>query len=281
MISFREIGYWGRLGNQMFQFASSFGISRKLGLEIRFPLENCFSFQRTGPFVPEIGANMNVKCDLLDCFEIPQEFFIPLRHIRVDQIQRESNFNFDHALFGIRDNTAIQGYLQTEKYFSHCKDEIREIFQFKREIKEKSIVYLESLGLPKNTSKISVHVRRGDYLQSPDHHPSCGLDYFYSAFSEFDQFTDKVFLIFSDDKDWCEQNFKANKFLVSQLTDPYSELCAMSMCDHHIIANSSFSWWGAWLNPHDSKIVICPSKWFGPLLNKNVSDLYCENWQKI
>ena len=89
------------------------------------------------------------------------------------------------------------------------------------------------------------------------------------------------FIIFSDDPDWCRNEFFGENYIISDLGDAYIELCAMSLCDHNIIANSSFSWWGAWLNNNPNKIVISPSKWFGPAIGKDTSDVYCKNWVKL
>jgi hypothetical protein len=89
------------------------------------------------------------------------------------------------------------------------------------------------------------------------------------------------FLIFSDDLDWCRENFSSDKFHVVDSGSPYSDLKLITMCDHHINANSSFSWWGSWLNRKENKRVICPSNWFGSAINKNTKDVYCEGWEII
>lgn len=281
MISFREIGYWGRLGNQMFQFASTVGIARKVGVDANFPVENCFFGQNTGPFDPNTRSNMTVKCDLLECFDVPVEFFIPLRFIRVDRTYREADFKFDQQAFDVSDFTAIQGYLQTEKYFEHCSSEIRQIFTFKKEIALKANEFMNGIKEKSEKKIVGVHVRRGDYVHSPDHHPPCSAQYYELAFSKFRGVGDFSFLIFSDDPKWCKESFTSPDVIVSDLSDPYAELCSMSQCDHNIIANSSFSWWAAWLNNRSGQSVIAPARWFGPLLTKDVSDLYCKNWIKI
>jgi hypothetical protein len=85
------------------------------------------------------------------------------------------------------------------------------------------------------------------------------------------------FLVFSDDVEWCRSEFSGSEYIVCDLGNPYVELCCMTLCDHNIIANSSFSWWGAWLNTKSEKIVIAPSKWFGPAIQKDVSDVYFKN----
>lgn len=281
MISFREIGYWGRLGNQMFQFASTVGIARKSGFDAKFPIENCFVSQRTGPYDPEIGQNEEVKCDLLDCFNLSDDFFIPARHIRTDRIYQEPDFTFDPNSFKIPNFTSVRGYFQTEKYFSHCSNEIKKNFSFKKEILEKAQEYVQKIKEKSGKSLIGVHVRRGDYVRSPDHHPPCSFEYYKRCFDLFNRIGEFIFLIFSDDPSWCEDNFKGENYIVCNLKDPYQELCCMSLCSHNIIANSSYSWWGAWLNNNRDKKILAPSKWFGPLLNKNTDDVYCHGWIKL
>jgi hypothetical protein len=124
----------------------------------------------------------------------------------------------------------------------------------------------------------SIHVRRGNYVERQDFHPLQSIDYYKQAISIIGENT--LFLIFSDDIEWCESNldFIKNKIFISGNLD-YQDLYLMSMCNHNIIANSSFSWWGAWLNNHKDKKIIYPSLWFnnGP----DSSEIGGENWIKI
>jgi len=141
---------------------------------------------------------------------------------------------------------------------------VREEFTFRKEVEAPS------------TSMVSVHVRRGDYLKLSDHHPACTLEYYDKAMSKFDGCK---FLIFSDDKKWCLENFNKENCEISFNSDAVEDLQLMSLCDHHIIANSSFSWWGAWLGRNKDKKVIAPKEWFGPAKNDhNTKDLYCKDW---
>ena len=92
------------------------------------------------------------------------------------------------------------------------------------------------------------------------------------------QYPEIKFIVFSDDPDWCRSNFNGEKFIICDINDSYIEMCAMSLCDDNIIANSSFSWWGAWLNQKEDKTVIAPSRWFGHMIPKDTSDVYCNKW---
>jgi len=281
MITFRDIGYMGRLGNQMFQFASTLGISDKIGHEARFPLENCFTPQSTGPFDPKTGSNMDVKCDLLDCFDINPIYFIPSHHLTIDSLYQETSFTYDQKYLDITGNPSLHGYFQTEKYFSHIRDLVLSQFSFKIPYMNSAESYIQTIrNENKNAVIASIHVRRGDYVMHPDHHPPCSSSYYINAAEELKKLnSNTIFLIFSDDIEWCRSEFDGPSYIISNLENPYTEMCAMSLCDHNIIANSSFSWWGAWLNVNPDKIVIAPSRWFGDLIQKDVSDIYCKNWK--
>lgn len=283
MISFPNIGYMGRLGNQMFQFASTLGISKKLSTEARFPLENCFNYQESGPFDPAIGRCIPVKCDLIDCFDIWPEYFIPERHINKGKYYHENKFGYNQEVETLEDDSMISGYFQTEKYFCDYRDLILSQFSFKDVYLTPAESYIKSIRNSNPGSLItSIHVRRGDYVMFPDHHPTCTSEYYRKAIETIEkEFGESIFIVFSDDLEWCRNEFSDSKYKIVDLENPYKEMCAMTLCDNNIIANSSFSWWGAWLNRKDEKMVISPSRWFGSAMNKDASDVYCKNWKVI
>lgn len=139
-------------------------------------------------------------------------------------------------------------------------------------------------GLSSSVS-VSVHIRRGDYVQNKaagDFHGICSLSYYQTAMKLLsDKFKQAHFYVFSDDLEWCRQNIRCEQSLTFvNLSNAASELYLMSRCSHHIIANSSFSWWGAWLNPSPEKIVIAPQTWFRDP-SAQTEDIYCENWIRI
>ncbi len=163
-------------------------------------------------------------------------------------------------------NIRLNGYFQSYKYFEDYEDEIRTEFGF---------------AAGAGFDAVSIHVRRGDYLTYADKHPSPPLHYFQQA---IEQFGDSQFMVFSDDIQWCHKNFKGDRFYFSDSKDPWADLRAMALCRDNIISNSTFSWWGAWLNNNDEKIVVTPDEqnWFGPG-NKHldVKDLIPETWTRI
>jgi len=182
---------------------------------------------------------------------------------------------FHYQKIPYKENIKINGYYQSEKYFKHNRNSILDLFSIdtlsKRYIEEKYSNILKN-------KTCSIHVRRGDYLRLSNHHPFCTLNYYNEAISQMD--VDKFF-VFSDDINWCKENFIGDKFIFIEDNNDYIDLWLMSLCDNNIIANSSFSWWGAWLNQKPTKKVIAPNKWFGPAISHNTKDLIPETWIKI
>ena len=204
-------------------------------------------------------------------------------------------FHFDEELFNnCPDNVNVNSYFQTEKYFKNIENEIREDFTFNDDIVESCNEIMEDIG-----DAIFLHVRRGDYVATPDHHPTLPIEYYEQALEKFD--SDIPVLVFSDTLDWVKQQkiFDSDRFLISEnhvkypnkitLGDgsvqqslvPYWDLCLMSMCKGAIIANSSMSWWGAWLQNGAGK-VVAPNLWFGSAYSHYImDDLIPETWEKI
>jgi hypothetical protein len=178
----------------------------------------------------------------------------------------------------INGNIKLVGHFQSEKYFIEHRDKILELF----EIDNTTKTYLsEKYGDIINQDTCSIHIRRGDYLGLPNYHPTQSIEYYKESIQIIGE--EKHFLVFSDDIEWCKENFGflINKTFISDNKD-YEDLYLMSMCKNNIIANSTFSWWGAWLNNNENKQVIIPSKWFGVSNSHlNTNDLYCDKWIKL
>lgn len=182
---------------------------------------------------------------------------------------------FHYTRLPLHSPITLDGYFQSEKYFVDYRDDILNLFKFPKKV----ILYTKKKYQNLlNNPLISLHVRRGDYLKFPGVHPLCTLEYYKQALSKLPDIN-KV-LIFSDDIEWCKQNFIGDRFIFIQEED-YISLYLMSLCDYNIIANSSFSWWGAWLNQNPNKVVIAPKLWFGLKSNHNINDLIPSSWIKI
>ena len=277
MIGFDHIGTMGRLGNQMFQYAALKGIAAHRGYEYTIPPEN-----------PRIQID---NYGLIEAFELSDNKKIGWLNTQYDIIA-EKHFHFDEDLFNtFPDGSGLYGFFQSEKYFEHIEDEIREDFTFKKEWLEPCEGFRKDLG----DEVIFLHVRRGDpnladkrgfkwaYTQCSSQHPPQPLEYYEKALKEFDD--DMPVVVFSDSIDWVKEQdlFKPDRFMISEQTDkfsdgalvPYIDLCLMTLCDHAIIANSSMSWWGAWLIQNEYKKVVAPKMWFGPAYaDKDTKDLY-------
>ena len=279
MLTYSKIGHFGRLGNQMFQFAGVYGIARKLGYQMAFPEENVIN-----GVIEHFKDGVARECtfDIPKAFKLKDDLLQPL-HVILENIQNvvdEPHFHFTEEYFKLPDNCDFTGYFQSEKYFKHVESELKELFTFKDDIQETAKKLFPNV----DSETVSIHVRLGDYTALQQFHPVCSSEYYAAAASHF---TDKdyAFIIFSDDIEYCKEQlfgYDTNIHYIDN-KDPYVDLCLMSMCDHNIIANSSFSWWAAWLNRNVVKRVIAPKRWFGPAYEQlhNTDDLYCQNWKRL
>ena len=242
MIGFNSLGQLGRLGNQMFQFAALKGIARNRGFEYCFP--------------PSQNINEWTDHQLLNAFKLGSTTQLNVQFIDSDRpIVMEETFSFNEKLFNECPNwTSLQGFFQTEKYFKHIRDELLKDFEFRDEILEPA---QKTMSYWKNP--IALHIRRTDYITNPNH-TALSIDYYEKALSEFDDSSEVI--IFSDEPQWCMEQklFESDRFMISETGNNYMDMCLMTLCSGHIIANSSFSWWGAWLS--NSKQVVAPSGWF-------------------
>jgi len=266
MIGFNYLGNMGHLGNQMFQYAAVKGIATHKGYDWCIaPKENA-------------GKNypLGLLSEIYSCFNLNS-----CKHYSyVDGgAVAERSFSFDKDLFEkCPDNVTLYGYFQSEKYFKHIEDELRDDFTFKPEIVKECNEIVGTVFEDIETA-VSLHIRRGDYTTNPNH-PIQPLDWYENAISNFDSKCEVV--VFSDDPKWCmeQEIFSDDRFIVSNGNTPYHDLCLMSKIKNHIICNSSFSWWGAWLA--NSKNVVAPKNWFsGSCIDHDTSDLYCSGWKVV
>ena len=263
MIGYNQLGRNGRFGNQMFQYAALKGIARNCGYDFCVP---------SGPQTESGFHDEENQHKLFMAFDMPnvkQVDMFPAPY------RKEVSSTFDEDLFNnCEDNVNLYGFFQTEKYFKHIEDDIRKDFNFQNDILEPCV---EAFG---SDELIGLHVRRSDYVQKQSYHPLCTLNYYEEAL-EFHLPSDLPVVIVSDDPKWCGQQeiFESDRFMISESADNLIDMCILSLCKYHVIANSSFSWWGAWLA--DSKKVIAPKVWYGPAANLDDSDIVPERWKRI
>jgi len=176
-----------------------------------------------------------------------------------------------------KDNFIVDGFFQSEKYFVHNREVILDFIKMSPSI---DTIIKTKYGDLLNGRTTSIHVRRGDYVYHPNHHPVQTIEYYDKCVDLLKDKTDK-FIIFSDDIPWCTENLKYDNSIYISDEKDYIELYLMSLCDNNITCNSSFSWWGAWLNENENKVVIGPKRWFGSAINHNTDDILPEKWIKI
>ena len=263
-ISFNMLGHHGRLGNQMFQYATLKSIASKHGYNFTIP--------------PSDFNDPWHDHQLFEGFELHSLSQENIKFNDVKYRAEEEHFHFNQELYDTcPDDIDLFGYFQTEKYFSDIAADVKKDFTFKKEILSVAKEYRNQID---SSEVISLHIRRGDYVNQP-WHGCCSLEYYQTALSMLD--SNLPVIIFTDDPKWAlSQNiFGSDRFYVSQGNSNLFDMCLMTLCDYHVIANSSFSWWGAWLS--NSKKVIAPQRWFGPPLSEqnDIKDLIPERWIKI
>jgi hypothetical protein len=247
----------GGLGNYLFQIAAGYSKSLDLGEKFIINPNN----------IQVVHKPIDIYMDNILKNLIFDNNFV------TSQIYNEPHFHYS-PIPDFMLPTYLHGYFQSEKYFKHNRNKILEFFTCDDVINKIHEKYKNNLS----NGSCSIHVRRGDYLNLPDHHPTQDMEYYKKAISIVG--SDKTFFIFSDDIRWCKENFNfLDNVIYCENNEDYEDLYLMSLCDDNIIANSSFSWWGAWLNKNESKKVISPKKWFGPSKSNFITnDIYCEKW---
>lgn len=237
MITYTDLGKHGRLGNSMFQYAFVKALSIRHGRHLVLP---------------------NYNAELYRLFQIPD----PKERInRVTErlFERDMPYSgvFDKAIRESAHTAAVDfyGYFQDERYFADCSETIRQIFTFGEPVRSKAKEIISGIPHP----VCALHVRRTDYFDTAGTLPVQGLEYYKKAISHYPK---HVFLVVSDDIEWCKKTLVGNRFVFPEERSTELDMCLISESAGAIIANSSFSWWGAWLGNTDK--VVAPINWFGP-----------------
>lgn len=242
MITFSQLGKYGRRANQMFQSAATIALSLRNNDDYLLP-----------------------PCDLTNTTNIPLDKF--LNNIRFTSTYNEPHYHFSPIPY--KQNLNLHGYYQSFLYFNDYSNDIKKLL-------------MPNVEINKMTGYTSIHVRRTDYLIHKNcYHTLTRQNYYDKAMEASDG---KDFLIFSDDIEWCKKEFVGNEFEFSDGNPDHYDLALMANCDNgHIIANSSYSWWGAYLSVNPEGKVIYPSLWFERDLNKthDTKDLFLPEWIKV
>lgn len=288
----------GGLGNQMFQYAFGRGISLALGVEMKLDISwfnaiaeqdtirhyelNCFSTKIEIASTDEVKK---IKGRMLHLPRRVRNFLSKLKLLSQKSYFLEKYYHYDSSVALCPDKSYFEGYWQSYRYFDKYREIIREDFIYKDALSETNKKYKEYIV---SQNSVSLHIRRGDYVTNSNangYHGVSSLDYYYSAMNYIAQrVEDAHFFIFSDDIEWVKENLNSQEKMTfaenKANTKAFEEIYLMSLCQHNIIANSTFSWWGAYLNVHNEKIVIAPKIWFKDT-EINTNDLIPESWIRM
>lgn len=285
----------GGLGNQMFQYANgrSFALNRSIPLKLDtqdfegYELHNGFELGRLFDLQAPLANDCDVKRVLgwRSHPKIrPRLFRKQLEMFRGKKLVVDTQFSSWEQISEVPDNCYLMGNWQTEMYFKSVEDTIRSDFEFKSSLTGENKTVADQIN---SSVAVSLHVRRGDMAANPASlafHGLCSLEYYKRAVEYLvARVPGLEFYIFSDDIPWVKDNLKLSQpchyIDHNSGLDSYNDMRLMSLCQHHIIANSSFSWWGAWLNPNKDKVVVAPKVWFAAEFDS--SDIIPLSWVKL
>lgn len=289
-MSTRIVNIIGGLGNQMFQFALYKSLRHLFPNDEILVNLHCFrGYKRHNGYELKRIFNINApKATLRQIAQVAWPYpnyvlwkygkhILPARNAMCVEGK-----NYDATIFSKLGDCYYDGYWQHEEYFQVVRQEILNSFNFPDLSQRNSIVAQQI----KNSNSISIHIRRGDYLLTPKMQGICTLDYYTKAISYAkEKLNPNLYCIFSDDIQWCRQNIQPLIMDEEVLfvdwnkgKESFVDMHLMSMCKHNIIANSSFSWWGAWLNQNENKIVIGPKLWE---VSDDIESPMCRNWIRL
>lgn len=292
----------GGLGNQMFQYAIGRALAIKnkdsLFLDLTFLLNKNLSSRNYGLDVFDIKANPT----FLSKVSLRTSSFNPLINKKSRSLNKikniidlqqninetqdiEGSFKSKREFLNQKGNLYLNGYWQNERYFKDIEHTIREDFSFENKPSKINKEFLKKIS---KTNSISLHIRRGDYAKNSKTlatHGLLGLDYYFNAINIMkEKLPNFELFVFSDDIDWAKKNLNIDTSVnfIDHNKKDYEDLRLMINCKHHIIANSSFSWWGAWLSKNNNKIVIAPDNWFTKkgLEGRKNFNIVPDNWIK-
>ncbi|MEI6727382.1 MAG: alpha-1,2-fucosyltransferase [Actinomycetes bacterium] len=283
----------GGLGNQMFQYAFGRRLADGLGVRLKLDVTPFATFYDKRRYI--LGG-LRIEEDFASAHEIDVALHgrFPAARGRLRRVfpslpsgsgrlGREKGFRFDSSMLELRDGAYLEGYWQSERYFDAVADRLRVEFMPRTPPSAAAAELARQMG---RGESVSLHVRRGDYVSEPEVariHQVCDETY-YARCLEYlaPRLNDPHFYVFSDEPDWVREHLHV-PFPTTIVADHYAateveDLWLMAQCRHHVIANSSFSWWGAWLDARQSKIVVMPRRWFNDREPEHSADIRPPGW---
>jgi hypothetical protein len=283
----------GGFGNQLFQYAAGYSLAKHCAAPLKVDVSEFTveagekdtprNYELQYLAIPPVIATKQ-EVDEIKNTSVIQTYFEKLLPSYKRRVYKESRFEFDTNFWQAGTNIYLKGYRQSEKYFAPYTADIKKNFQ----LQERLTGHLQPLSLAlQQKESVSIHIRRGDYLQQhmKDYHGVLGQEYYQTAIDTINSVVpNPSYFIFSDSVEWVKENLKFSgqvEFISGTITKThYEDFYLMSKCKHNIIANSSFSWWAAWLNSNSTKKVIAPKKWFNKAAI-NTKDLIPESWVRL
>ena len=284
----------GGLGNQLFQYAAGRSLADKLNLPLKMDLSEFETYKLRGFELDKF----NIEAEIAKPSEISgidthpsklkkyrNRLAIHFGYSLSSCAFKEKSFCYDQLFEKISQPAYLDGYWQSEKYFKTSDAHLRHEINYKGPLDDKNILILKKIKIH---NSISLHIRRGDYVSNPSAaavHGVCSLEYYDAAMRFIASHAGQPhFFVFSDDPQWAKENLKMSypvHFVEANGPDRgVEDMWLMKSCNHHIIANSSFSWWAAWLNNKPAKIVVAPRTWFrDPAIN--TQDLIPKQWIRL
>lgn len=281
------VQFMGGLGNQMFQYAflkecqfRGMNIAADITWYERTKLNAVFELDKVFPNIAlPIGKKKGIYLAMIPFYW--KKIWKILWKKKSLPFEEKEDSRYEEEIFSVPSGI-LQGYWQSEKYFQNVKEEIRKSFQFQCEDKGIQNILSE---IKKEKHSVAVHIRRGDYMNADNLYGNiCTQAYYEKAIKQIKEvYPDAVFYFFSNDLAWVKENYQGECYRYPDLSqcehyENWYDMYLMSQCENNIIANSTFSWWAAWLNPNPKKIVLTPSKW---LNGKETPDIWCDGWKKV
>ena len=289
----------GGIGNQMFQYAFGKCLASMLQVPVKFDIVDLLdrsdklniTYRDFELSVFKAKVEIASQEDLQIFNHNPKNIFSKLSNkikrsfLKVDKFNEKAYFVYDPTVLNCSSYTYFEGFWQNEKYFNKCESEIRKDLAFKPLLSKENLTFADTI---KSSNSISIHVRRGDYItnsQANQFHGVCSVEYYCKAVALIvEKIPNPSLFFFSDEPDWVKQNLQFNlptTYISHNVgKSSFIDMQLMSMCKHNVIANSPFSWWGAWLNNNPKKIVIAPKDWM--IVNfVDSSDLIPKQWIRI
>lgn len=284
----------GGLGNQMFQAAAGYSLAKRLGLDLKLDIASLKKYKRHNGY--QLSDIFEGEFQIASFWDVLKVLRLKNWKQRRNSVEVRPGFLFDaHSRVllekshnycidfdKVKTSCYLAGYWQSQRYFLDCQEDIRKIFKFKKLTDSANLSVFERII---RSNAVGIHVRRGDYISdinANEFHGICDFEYYQHAIRIIQEKVEKPrFFLFSDDMQYCKTAFEHLNNVefvdVNAGKNSYKDMHLFSACKHHIIANSSFSWWGAWLGNWDEQHVIAPKVWFAGSTYP-IQDIYKHNW---